>query len=38
MFETMLEELGGMRKRTVKLGRNSHPYIQFYTKSSYISF
>lgn len=37
MSETMLEELGGMRKQTVKLVRNSHPYIHFYTKSSYIS-
>ena len=38
MSETMLEELGGMRKQTVKLVRNSHPYIHFYTKSSYISY
>jgi hypothetical protein len=49
MFETMLEESGGMRKRTVKLVRNSHPYIHFtlkvriylsttnYTSASYLA-
>jgi len=31
MFEAMFEELGGMRKRTVKLVRNSRPYMHFST-------
>ena len=38
MFETMLEELGEVRKRTVKLVRSSPPYIHFYTESPYVSF
>jgi hypothetical protein len=33
----MLEELGEVRKRIIKLVRNSRPYIHFYTKRSYIS-